>query len=520
MAYGFKWTMCTYVGGDYAVHPNFKTYMLMNPEDWAAGEISVPALNTSDIVVTGLGFKPTLLMLCGFRPRRAGDPSSTDTSFGNRGGGMTFGVAGLSQWGSPWSAATTYHAGDVAEHSGTHYIAVDTNTNSAPPSAHWTTVPSAQFSGSTRIQQGWDIGAMKRWTEAHCYQVAHGGTHGFNSENDIVLILDHEFTADGFTLHVAKNTYGQEDPVFWLAMDGNFQVGVMDAGTTELTGFEGTPQGACFLSVKYPTYSAPYSPSGGVGYNLNGWDHMQGFASLDGQNCIWGGEKWASWAWTTERWSADRAILLCRGAQGSFFAGATVEVVGNVTDWHDGGIDIQWDVLTGMTYGPYRIGWILSGQEGEVGYLQADFTKAGIEQFQPTRIRPDVVLMATTNYNFDFGDHDPLSQPRSPDVFQKGGGGGIGWHVSEFTVGAGDAFGVHTYGNAVEEMGHYANSATIRSRGCIMLAAGANSQPPAQHQHGINLLPNPRWVGLNWRQAERHITATRALLNPSETKPP
>ncbi len=515
MAFGFKWRMCTYVGGDYAVHPNFKTYMLMNPEDWAAGEISVPALNTSDIVVTGLGFKPTLLMLCGWRPRRAGDPSSTDTSFGNRGGGMTFGVAGLSQWGSPWSAATTYHAGDVAEHSGTHYIAVDTNTNSTPPSAHWTEVPSAQFTGSTRIRQGWDIMGMKRWREDRCYQVVHGGTHGFGTENDIVLILNHEFTADGFTLHVEKNTYGQADPLFWLALDGNYQVGVMDAGTTELTGFNGTPQGAVFLSCKWKVGDLPYA------YLAPGtnpvWDHMQGFASLDGQNCIWGGEKHASWGWTTERWSADRAILLCQGATGSFFAGASVKAVGNVTDFHAGGIDIQWDLQDGF---PYRIGWILSGQEGEVGYLEANFDKRLTDQFQPTRIRPDVILMATTNYQFDYGNHDSNAEPQLPDQFWKGGGGGIGWHVSEFTVGAGDAFGVHTYGNAVQEMGHYANSATILSRGCIMLAAGANSNPPAQHQHGINVIPNPRWVGLNWREAERHVSATRALLNPSNIRPP
>lgn len=506
MAFGFKWTMCTYVGGDYAVHPNFKTYMLMQPEDWAAGEITVQPRDTADIVVSGLGFKPTLLMLVSYRPRKAN--GATDTSFGNRGGGYTFGVAGLSQWGSPWSAATTYDPGDVAQRSGTHYVALFTNTNDPPPSANWAEVASAQFTGSSRIRQGWDINGMKRWREDRCFQVVHGGTHGYGTEFDIALILDHEFTSDGFTLHVEKNLYDQTDPVFWFAADGNFQVGVMDAGTTELTGFNGTPQGAVFLSSKYPTTLNPYE------YLY--WDHMQGFASLDGQNCIWGGEKHASWGWTTERWSADRAILLCKGAQGSNFTGAVVEVVGNVTDWHPGGIDIQWDVLTGMTHGPYRIGWILSGQEGETGYIQADFTKAGIEQFQPTRIRPDVILMASTNYTFSTSNHDPLALPRLPDVFQQGGGGGLGWHVAEFTVGSGDARGIHTYGNAVQESGHYANSATQVGRGCIMLAAGANSNPPAQHQHGINVLPNPKIVGLNYRYAERHAHVKRIHVNVSD----
>lgn len=516
MATGFKWTMCTYVGGDYAVHPNFKTYLIMEPDinNWAAGEITVQPLDTADIVINGLGFKPTLLMLVSFRPRAAYNATtglrSTDTSFGNRGGGYTYGVAGLSQWGSPWSALTTYQPGDVAERNGNHYICTQINNlNDPPPSANWTDVPSAQFTGSSRIRQGWDINGIKRWREDRCFQVAHGGTHGYATDDDVVLILDHEFTADGFTLHVDKNQYAQTDPLFWLAINGNYQVGVMDAGTTELTGFNGTPQGAVFLSSKYPTQANQHI----YGY----WDHMQGFASLDGQNCIWGGHPNNSYDWSTERWSADRAILLCRGALSSFYVGTQVEAVGNVTDWHPGGIDIQWDVLTGMTFGPYRIGWILSGEEGECGYLQADFTKAGIEQFQPTRIRPRVILMSTTNYNFDYGEHTTLNEARLPDQFWKGGGGGIGWHTSPFLTGAGDAWGVHTYGNGVAERGHYSNSATAVERGCIMKAAGANSSPPAQHQHGINILPNPVIVGTNYRYAERHAHVKRLHVNVSDT---
>jgi hypothetical protein len=121
--------------------------------------------------------------------------------------------------------------------------------------------------------------------------------------------------------------------------------------------------------------------------------------------------------------------------------------------------------------------------------------------------------MSTTNYTFDYTNHDPLALPRTPDTFQSGGGGGFGWHRVPFTEVAGDAWGVHTYGNGVDEMGHYANSASQRQRGCIMLGAGANSTPPAQHQQGINIIPNPVIVGTNYRYAERHAHVKRLHVN-------
>ncbi len=50
-----------------------------------------------------------------------------------------------------------------------------------------------------------------------------------------------------------------------------------------------------------------------------------------------------------------------------------------------------------------------------------------------------------------------------------------------------------------------------------MKAAGANSNPPAQHQHGINILPNPVIVGTNYRYAERHAHVKRLHVNVSDT---
>jgi hypothetical protein len=504
MATGFKWLLCNFVGGDYAVHPSFKTYLVQRPEAWATGELTVSARSTADLVVSGLGFKPTLLMMVCFRPRTAN--LQADTSFGNRGGGMTFGVGGLSQWGEPWDAGTTYNPGETAQFGGSHYVCLNTNLNDPPPSGNWNDVQNVKFTGSTRIKQGWDTSGLKIWREDATLAVVHGGGHGAYGVNNEALTLQHTFNSDGFTLSVDRNLYDESDVIFWMALDGQYTTGIMDAGTTELTGFNGTPEGVMFLSVKQ------LLP---LDYNDNGhWDHMQGFASrLDGQNCIWGGCLFASWGWTTERWTASSAILLCKGAQGSFFAGAQVEAVGTVTDWHDGGIDIQWPTFNNVAN---RIGWIMSGQPSEAGYLQADFTKAGIQQLQPTRINPQVILMSTTNYNFDYTTLDPLASPRTPDTFQSGGGGGFGWHRVLFTEATGDAWGVHTYGNGVDERGHYANSSTQRQRGCIMAGAGANSTPPAQHQQGINIIPNPVIVGTNYRYAERHAHVKRLHVNESD----
>jgi hypothetical protein len=92
MANGFKWKLCNYVGGNTAVKPSYKQYTLYNPDDWAAGEFTVQPRDTSSIQVV-CGFRPSVVFLTCFRPRNANNED--DTNFGARGGGMTFGVAGL-----------------------------------------------------------------------------------------------------------------------------------------------------------------------------------------------------------------------------------------------------------------------------------------------------------------------------------------------------------------------------------------------------------------------------------------
>ena len=50
------------------------------------------------------------------------------------------GDPGLVSWKGAWVDTTAYQAGDVVEHNGSSYIAVDANTGSEPPSAHWNLV--------------------------------------------------------------------------------------------------------------------------------------------------------------------------------------------------------------------------------------------------------------------------------------------------------------------------------------------------------------------------------------------
>ena len=531
MAFGFRWKMGDYVGGDTAVHQAYKPWLALDPDDWAIGEVNIAARDTTDLVFNGLGFEPDVLFLISYRPQNANGGS--DSAFGARGGGMSYGAAG----------------------------------RACPGIEQW--------SGSTKIRHAFEEN-YSGWREDCCLHVLHD-----NGVEVLRLVLD-SFDADGFTLQQAINLYDQTNYVAWLAMKGRFRVGVMDAGTTELTGIPGTPQAAVFISTKHRTSDGPRR----TGY----WHHMQGFATPSAQASIWGGGKPTSWNWTTERWHDEDAIIMCTSASSSFFAGATLDQRAQVTAWnadqdtvtitrsgttatvahtghgfssgqcieisgalqtpyngaHEitvtglneytytvsgsptspatgdikatvGSVDLQWYLFDNE---PWRIGYVLSGDAADSGVLETNWeTRQGGAQndfsdnsnWVPTAIQPRVVLMQATNYNFSWSNSDPFDSPRAPETFGFGGSGGLGWHAQPFSDLGYDAYGVHTFGNAVAERGHYSNSGTQYMRRYILAGQGSNSNPPAYHQHSVNIIPNPRIVGMNWRYAERHISATRAL---------
>lgn len=561
----FRWSLCQYIGGDYAVHPSYKSYLILRPDGgmYTAGSIPIVARDTSTISVN-CGFEPNLLMLFSYRPKFAN--GSWDSSFGNRGGGCTIGVAGY-----------------------------DTHGNDA------------QFTGSTRIQQGWDLAVgYKRWREDVCFNVVHGGAHDSTCDdtywsgwpNVDALTLTHAFTASGFDLTQTLNLYDSDSTVYFIAMYGDFTVGVMDAGDTVVSKTPYKPEGAFFFSAK--TTTANDIQSNRIRdcllttdpWHQGYWDIMTGFASPDAQVCTWGGARPSGWNWTTEHFRDDSAIVLCTAANGSSLVGTSLDQQGQIVSWWDdvdtvtitrsggtatvshtghgftsgqlvliagadqgayngvqqitfvdansytytvtgspatpatgtitatvGGIDIQWPIFNNI---PYRVGYVLS-KAGEAGYFEANFEKrpSGSQadpdglNTQLTRITPRVILMATTNYNFNYIETDPLALPRAINDFDKGGGGGLGWHW--FLTTDVPANGIHTYGNSVQEMGHYSNSATSINSNCIMPGAGANSNPPAAHEHSIDIHPNPVIVGTNYRYAERHAEVHRLHVNPSDT---
>lgn len=522
MAFGFKWKLGSYVGGSTAVHQAYKPYLVLSTpghDQQAVGEITVQPRDFSDITISGLGFSPTAIVLVSFRPRNHN--LSTDTNFGNRGGGMTYGIGGYaSSTTVPWDDATAYSPGDQVIHDGEQYVSNSIHTNSEPPSADWDSPGLAQFTGSTRIRQGFDMGGargIKRWREDSCLNVISVITGTRTLINILTLSLA-SLNADGFTLSVDENLYDQTDPVFWLAIGGANSVGVIDAGTTSIGGFAGTPSGALFLSTKSKT--SDLGSAAATGAEKDNWDHMQGFAAPNSQAVIWGGGREASWGHTTERWEDDASILFCLPALSSGFAGASVIQRAIVSGWGAGGIDLSWPLFDNVQY---RIGYLLS-ETGEAGVIETSwetrpegsFVGADGANFVPTNIVPDVVLMGATNYTFSFSNADPYDQPRSPDQFGSGGSGGLGFHAAPFSELGDDAYGVHTYGNAVQETGHYSNSATFIGRRYIMPGAGANSNPPAQHQHSVNIIPNPVIVGTNYRYAERHSHVKRIHINQSD----
>lgn len=549
----FKWRLCSYVGGDYAIHPHYKSYLILMPENnqWTGGTITIQPRDTSTISVA-CGFQPNLLIMVSYRPKYAN--GSWDSSFGLRGGGMTFGVAG----------------------------------------------DDAQFTGSTRFQQGYDIHmGLKRWREDVCFNVAHGGTGypgyanaaGWPGYPDFdTLTLEHTFTATGFDLAQMLNLYDGPDEIYWIAMQGNFKVGVFDSGDTTVSGVPFKPEGAAFFSVK-TTADETQPPTIGNGrpnpdpWHVGYWDMMRGYASVDGQVCTWGGCRPTSWNWTTDYFSDRSAIVLPTAANGSGLLGASISQEARVTDWWEdtdvititrsgstatvahtghgfatgqqvqiagadqaayngiqtltvtdadhytyavtgspatpatgtitatvGGIDLQWDAFDNI---PYRIGYVM-GESGEAGWFESNFNKrpggseadADGNNTQPTRLNPRVILMTSTGYNFNFSETDPLALPRAINDFSMGGSGGFGFHW--FLATDVSARGVATHANAVAERGHYANSTTIRETDCIAHGGGTGNQ------HGVSILSGPKWVGMNWRSAERHISATRALVNKDD----
>ena len=506
MPNGFRWKLCNYVGGNTAVKPSYKPYTVYTTTDFASGEITVQPRSLSDITISGLNFRPSVVFFVCFRPKFAN--FQDDANFGNRGGGMTFGVAGNSENGPEWENDENYSTGDIVRHEGAVYIANNANLNSEPPSGNWDLTGIAQFSGSSRYQQGFDINiGTTSWREDRCISVlwnnnGTGSGTGFPAFQASMAT----FSADGFTLDVDVNLYDQTDNIMWLAMGGNFQVGFMESGDTEISTYVGTPRTAVFFSMKQVA---------GATYRTDRWDNMLGMASPEGNFGLWSGAKPVAWNFTTERWHDADCFLMCAAASTSNFVGASVEQVGRVTDWHPGGVDIQWSVFDNI---PYRIGYVLC-DEGSTGYLETNWNlrpEAVGENFEPTAVSPKVILMTGTNYTFNQSSSNPLVNPRSPNAFQFGGGFRLGWHLYPYDEFVTDARGFSTYANSRQEIGHYSNSATQAQRNCLSAGAGTNSNPPAAHQHGVNVIPSPVIVGINYRYAERHGHVKRIHVNPSD----
>ena len=542
MAYGFKWRMGDYVGGQRAVHQAYKPWLALDPEEWAIGEFSIAPRDTTDRVFTGLGFEPDVLFL--ITPRVQLSNGLNDREFGATGGGMAYGVAGR-----------------------------------ACPNI-------VQFSGASRIRWAFEQ-KYSGWREDCCLHVVSN-----DAGTEVLRLVLVDFDPDGFTLEQSINLYDQSMYVAWLAMKGRFKTQIISAGDTQINGVPGSPTAAFFMSTQHTLAHGPLRA--GV------WHHMQGFATQSSQASIWGGGRDPNWDFTTEHWRDADSITLALSALSSGYVGAELRVAGRITNWFDdehsvtitrsgstatvsdpghgygvgdcvyiagatqinyngvvhvtgttlntwdyevpgtpttpatgtitatvGGVDLQYPTFDGN---PYRVGCVLMGEPADSGVLETNWeTRPGGTQndppgsgtnWVPTAVRPRVVLMQATNYFFSTNNLDPFDLPRLPNTFGFGGSGGLGWHAQPFTYGAGDSFGIHVFGNAVAERGRYANSGGQYMRGYILAGQGANSNPPAYHQHSVDIIPSPRYVGLNYRFGERHAQIKRFHRNESDVYVP
>lgn len=531
--------MGDYAGGSTAVHQSYKPFLILkNPDEHAIGEILIQPRDTTDIVVN-LGWEPDVVVFISFRPRNAG--GGTDSQFGQRAGGMSVGVIG--------KGATSVVQFALSSIIRTAFIS---------PSSRWfedrcfsvVHFASAAYLEVLRLDGTLDASGFTLSQTVNLYdQADYVAWIAMKGQFVTGIMTTGDTTANSLpghargamflsSKHIAGvNTRGESwDHMTGFAAEIGGQAAIW--GGRRETVWDWTTER--WENDRCIVLCTPASGSGFVGasYDVGGrvidwWD------DTDTVTITRSGST-ATVSHTGHGFATGQRVLIAGATQGAYNGVHQITVTGANSYTYAvsgspatpatgtitatvGGVTFDWPVYGNQLY---RVGYVITGNESEEGVLETNWeTRPGGSQnspagsgtnYQTTSIRPDVILMAGTNYNFGWQDADPFNWPRSPGQFGFGGSGGLGWHATPFSDGDVDSYGVHTFGNAVAELGHYANAGTQYTRRYIMAGQGANSNPPAYHQHSVNVLPNPVIVGLNYRYAERHAHVKRIHINPSD----
>lgn len=552
----FKWVMGDYVGGQKAVHQAYKPWMALDPEEWATGEVLIQPRDTADLVFT-TGFEPDVVFLISYRPRNAG--GKNDAAFGARGGGMTYGAGGRACPGglAQFTGSTRIrHAFEQrysfwredAILSVVHKHALGDTTADPGEEILRLVLDSLDPTGFT-LQQ---VINLYDQTDYVAWLAMKGRFHvGTMSTGDSQL-YGVPGTATGAVFLSTKHTPAQiggcrinrwdHSQGFATAIGNQAAIwgGMRDANWDRTTERWADSHSILICDAQLGTafVGAKVLTEGRI-WNWFGDSHTVTITRSGSTATVTD---------TGHGWATGQCIEVAGADQGPYNGVHVITVTdantyeytvtgspatpatGTITATV-GGVDISYDTLDSSGDGgsgagsAFRVGYVLTAEECDSGVLETNWeTRPGGTENDPpgsgvnrvdTLVRPRVVLMQATNYNFDTSDVDAFDWPRLPDQFWSGGSGGLGWHVYDFDD-PGTAYGVHTYGNGIAELGRYANSGTQYMRNYILAGQGANSNPPAYHQHSVNIIPSPKIVGLNYRYGERHAHVKRFHTNVSD----
>lgn len=534
---GFRWLMGDYVGGDTAVHQAYKPYLcIRRPDEHAIGEVQIQPRDTTDLVFN-LGWEPDVIVLIGYRPKLAN--GGADSAFGDRGGGMTMGVLGKGTTGvvqftlssrirHAFEPVYSYWNEDCCYRVAHDFAAQEILRLEGTFDANGFTL--------SQVVNLYDQTDYVAWLAMKGQYVSGVMTTGETILNGLPGYPSGAMFLSSKHAPGVDYRAGYWDHMTGFASESGQQAAIW--GGRQPTSWDWTTERweddraivLCDPAEASSFYGAEYLVGGRV---TDWWDDTDTVTITRS-----GGT--ASVSHTAHGFATGQRVLIAGAQQGPYNGIHQITVTGlndytySVTGTPAtpatgtitatvGGINLDWPVYGNQLY---QVGYVITGHDSDQGVLETNWeTRPGGAQnaypdgsnFQETSIYPDVILMAATNYNFSYSNTDPFDYPRSPGQFGFGGSGGLGWHATPFSRTAVDAFGVHTFGNAVEERGHYANSGTQYKRGYILAGQGSNSNPPAYHQHSVNVIPNPVIVGTNYRYAERHAEVHRIHVNPSDT---
>jgi hypothetical protein len=380
----------------------------------------------------------------------------------------------------------------------------------------------AQWSYGINVRHATSPENFTRWREDACFTFITSGGFGVISER-IRAVLD-SLDADGFTLDVEQHDLGVGLTVGYLALAGNFKVGMASiptsTGTQELSGIGFAPKGVWLASAPGHDDLSIAAPV----YDRKGWDVCNGFASdMAGisQEAMWGGARHSGVPnRSASRWE-HVALLLGLGPSGS--TTWTIRCRAEADAFLSDSFRLDWTTVDGVANRRFAY---LACDEAEAGSFQITSDPSGgadLDVVVPTEIEPRSMISTSTGYNGLSG----ATMDVVPDEFMQCGHGYLGFGASEpWALFSGDELcsGLGQSSGGPSGGGYPTCKCFLRTgyQGFSYWhdnASGSIDSTLVGQAFDVWEARAPlRIPSLNARiDAKRMGSATRALLNPSDT---